>query len=103
NFFGLRQFPPLALLKIGQSFIRAIGSVAQQVHNNEESPSTSLIIVEEYEAPPIVNTSEEQTSLILMNEADELNQEDSVEFDGNTLLTPYDAPNSDEAESSTTA
>ncbi|GJW39559.1 hypothetical protein Tco_0065404 [Tanacetum coccineum] len=37
-----------------------------------------------------------------MNEANELNQEDSAEFDGNTLLTPYDAPNFDEAESSTT-
>ncbi|GJS14133.1 retrovirus-related pol polyprotein from transposon TNT 1-94 [Tanacetum coccineum] len=95
NFFGSRQFPPLALLKIGQSFI--------QVHNNEESPSTSSIIVKEQEAPPIVTTSEEQTSLILINEADELNQEDSIEFDGNTLLTPYDAPNFKEDESSTTA
>ncbi|GJT44397.1 retrovirus-related pol polyprotein from transposon TNT 1-94, partial [Tanacetum coccineum] len=81
----------------------SINSAAQQVHNNEDSPSTSLIIVEEYEAPPIITTFEEQTSLILMNEADELNQEDSAEFDGNTLLTPYDAPNSDEAESSTTS
>ncbi|GJR87478.1 integrase, catalytic region, zinc finger, CCHC-type containing protein [Tanacetum coccineum] len=71
-------------------------------HNNEDSPPTSLIFVEEQEAPPIVTTSEEQISLILMNEADELNQEDSTEFDGNTLLTPYDAPNFAKAESSTT-
>ncbi|GKD35703.1 retrovirus-related pol polyprotein from transposon TNT 1-94 [Tanacetum coccineum] len=56
------------------------------------SPSTSSTIVEEHEAPPIVTTSEEQTSPILMNEVDELNQEDSAEFDGNTLLTPYDTP-----------
>ncbi|GKC06508.1 retrovirus-related pol polyprotein from transposon TNT 1-94, partial [Tanacetum coccineum] len=34
-------------------------------------------------------------------EADELNQEDSAEFDGNTLLTPYDALDFAEAESST--
>ncbi|GJY58362.1 retrovirus-related pol polyprotein from transposon TNT 1-94 [Tanacetum coccineum] len=52
-------------------------------------------------APPIVTTSEEQTSPI--NEADELNQQVFAEFDGNTLLTPYDAPNFIEAESSTTA
>ncbi|GJU64143.1 retrovirus-related pol polyprotein from transposon TNT 1-94 [Tanacetum coccineum] len=32
---------------------------------------------------------------------DELNHEDSAEFDGNTLLTPYDAPDFAEAESST--
>ncbi|GJS18459.1 retrovirus-related pol polyprotein from transposon TNT 1-94 [Tanacetum coccineum] len=81
----------------------SINFAAQQVHNHEDSPSTSSIIVEEHEAPPIVTTSEEQTSPILMNEADELNQEDSAEFDGNTLLTPYDAPNIVEAESSTTA
>ncbi|GJZ23625.1 hypothetical protein Tco_0561084 [Tanacetum coccineum] len=72
------------------------------VHNNEDLPSTSSIIVEEHTVPPIVTTSEEQTSPILMNEAADINQEDYVEFDGNTLLTPYDASNFDEAESSTT-
>ncbi|GKA53065.1 hypothetical protein Tco_0746380 [Tanacetum coccineum] len=71
------------------------------IHNHEDLPSTSLIIVEEHEAPPLVTTSEEQTSPILLNEADELNHEDSAEFDGNTLLTPYDAPDFVEAESST--
>ncbi|GKE17397.1 retrovirus-related pol polyprotein from transposon TNT 1-94 [Tanacetum coccineum] len=81
----------------------SINSAAQQVHNNEDSPSTSSIIVEEQEAHLIVTTSEENTSPILMNEADELNQEDSIEFDGNKLLTPYDAPKFDEAESSTRA
>ncbi|GJS26449.1 retrovirus-related pol polyprotein from transposon TNT 1-94, partial [Tanacetum coccineum] len=38
-----------------------------------------------------------------MNEADEFNQEDSVDFDGNTIFVPYDALNFKEAESSTTA
>ncbi|GJQ89563.1 retrovirus-related pol polyprotein from transposon TNT 1-94 [Tanacetum coccineum] len=42
-----------------------------------------------------------QRTLISLNEADEFNQEDSEEFDGNTLLTPYDAPDFSEAESST--
>ncbi|GJT39979.1 retrovirus-related pol polyprotein from transposon TNT 1-94 [Tanacetum coccineum] len=78
----------------------SINSAAQQVHNHEDSPS---IIVEEHEAPPIVTTSDEQTSLLSINEADEFNQEDSAGFDGNTLLTPYDASNIDESESSTTA
>ncbi|GJX45401.1 hypothetical protein Tco_0262077 [Tanacetum coccineum] len=53
----------------------SINSVAQQVHNHEDSPSTSLIIIEEHEAPPIVTSSEEQTSPISLNEADEFYQE----------------------------
>ncbi|GKA79862.1 retrovirus-related pol polyprotein from transposon TNT 1-94 [Tanacetum coccineum] len=32
----------------------SINSAAQQVHNHEDSPSTSLIAIEEHEAPPIV-------------------------------------------------
>ncbi|GJW23634.1 retrovirus-related pol polyprotein from transposon TNT 1-94 [Tanacetum coccineum] len=78
-----------------------INSAAQQVHNYEESPVTTSIDIEEYEAPPIVTTSEEQTSPISLTEADEFYQEDSAEFDGNTLLTLYDAPDFSEAESST--
>ncbi|GJQ97728.1 hypothetical protein Tco_0008867 [Tanacetum coccineum] len=81
----------------------SIYSTAPQVHNYEDSPSTSSIIVEEHEAPPIVTTSDEQTSPISINEADAFNQEDSAGFDGYTLLTPYDAPNINESESSTTA
>ncbi|GJV12592.1 retrovirus-related pol polyprotein from transposon TNT 1-94 [Tanacetum coccineum] len=34
------------------------------------------------------------------NEADEFNQEDSTDFDGNTVFVPYDALNFEEAESS---
>ncbi|GJU81127.1 retrovirus-related pol polyprotein from transposon TNT 1-94 [Tanacetum coccineum] len=71
----------------------SINSVAQQVHNNEESPLTSSITIEEQEAPPIVSSSEEQTSPILLNNVDEFNQEDSADFDGNTVFVPYDAPN----------
>ncbi|GJS77413.1 integrase, catalytic region, zinc finger, CCHC-type containing protein, partial [Tanacetum coccineum] len=72
----------------------SIKSTAQQVHNNKDSPSTSSIIV---------TSSKEQTSPILINKADELNQEDFTEFDGNTLFTPYDALNFDQVESSTIA
>ncbi|GJX10368.1 retrovirus-related pol polyprotein from transposon TNT 1-94 [Tanacetum coccineum] len=81
----------------------SINSARQQVHNNKESPSTSSIIIEEREAPPIVTTSEEQTSPIFINEADELNQEDYAEFNGNAFLTPYDAQNDNESDSSLTA
>ncbi|GJU58845.1 retrovirus-related pol polyprotein from transposon TNT 1-94 [Tanacetum coccineum] len=80
----------------------SINSAAEQVHNHEVSHSTSSIIVEEHEAPPIVTTSKEQTSSISLNEADEFNQEDSTDFDGNTIFVLYDAPNFEEAESSTT-
>ncbi|GJY97552.1 retrovirus-related pol polyprotein from transposon TNT 1-94 [Tanacetum coccineum] len=78
-----------------------INFATQQVYNYEESPVTTSIDIEEHEAPPIVTTSKEQNSLISLTEADEFYQEDSVEFDGNTLLTPYDGPNFYAVESST--
>ncbi|GJV28125.1 retrovirus-related pol polyprotein from transposon TNT 1-94 [Tanacetum coccineum] len=81
----------------------SINFTAQQIHNHEDSHSTSSIIVEEPEAPPIVTTSEEQTFPISLNKADEFNQEDSTDFDDNTVFVSYDAPNFEEAESSTTA
>ncbi|GJS48720.1 retrovirus-related pol polyprotein from transposon TNT 1-94 [Tanacetum coccineum] len=74
-----------------------------QVHNHEDSPSTFSIIIEDHEVPPIVTTTDGQASPISMNEAGELNQEDSADFDGNTVFVPYDALNFEEAESSTTA
>ncbi|GJX42292.1 retrovirus-related pol polyprotein from transposon TNT 1-94 [Tanacetum coccineum] len=76
-----------------RSSASSINSAAQQVHNHEDSPSTSLIIIEEHETPPIVTTSKEQTSPISLTEADELNQEDSTDFNGNTIFVTYDAPN----------
>ncbi|GJX10378.1 retrovirus-related pol polyprotein from transposon TNT 1-94 [Tanacetum coccineum] len=80
-----------------------INFTAQQVHYNEDSPLTSSNVVKENEAPPIVTTSKEQNSLIPLNEADECNQEDSENFDGNTVFVPYNVPNFEEVESSTTA
>ncbi|GKF79018.1 hypothetical protein Tco_0234586 [Tanacetum coccineum] len=62
----------------------SINSAAQQVHNHKDSPSTSSIKVKEHKAPPIVTTSDEQTSPISINEADELNQKDSKEADSST-------------------
>ncbi|GKB20613.1 retrovirus-related pol polyprotein from transposon TNT 1-94 [Tanacetum coccineum] len=80
-----------------------INSAAQPTQIHEDSPSTSSIIVDEHEAPPIVTTSDEQTSLISLTEADEFNQEDSADFDGNSQFVPYNPPSHEEIESSTTA
>ncbi|GKF39192.1 hypothetical protein Tco_0119253, partial [Tanacetum coccineum] len=61
-----------------------INSTAQPTHDQEDSPFTSSIIVDTHEAPPVVTTSDEQTSLISLQESDEFNQEDFANFDGNT-------------------
>ncbi|GJS71619.1 retrovirus-related pol polyprotein from transposon TNT 1-94 [Tanacetum coccineum] len=61
-----------------------INSAAQPTQNHEDSPSTSSIIIDEHEAPPIVTTSNEQTYPISLTEADEFNQEDFANSDGNS-------------------
>ncbi|GKB03342.1 copia protein [Tanacetum coccineum] len=80
-----------------------INSAAQPTQIHEDSPSTSSIIVDEHEAPPIVTTSDEQTSPISLTEADDFNQEDSADFDGNSQFVSYNPPSHEEIESSTTA
>ncbi|GJV51859.1 putative ribonuclease H-like domain-containing protein [Tanacetum coccineum] len=80
-----------------------INSAAQPTQIHEDSPFTSSIIVDEHEAPPIVTTSDEQTSPISLTEADEFNQEDSAHSDGNSQFVSYNPPSSEEIESSTTA
>ncbi|GKC37370.1 hypothetical protein Tco_1049754, partial [Tanacetum coccineum] len=69
---------------------------------HEDSPSTSSIIVDPHEAPPVVTTSDEQTSPISLTEADEFNQENTAGFDGNAQFIPYNPPSREEIESSTT-
>ncbi|GJS70605.1 retrovirus-related pol polyprotein from transposon TNT 1-94 [Tanacetum coccineum] len=69
-----------------------INSAAQPTQIHEDSPSTSSIIVDEHEAPPIVTTFDEQTSPISLTEADEFNQEDSADFDGNSQFVSYNPP-----------
>ncbi|GKE96357.1 hypothetical protein Tco_1581212, partial [Tanacetum coccineum] len=65
------------------------------------SPSTSSIIVENHEAPPIETTSDEQTSPISLTDADEFNQEASADFNGNLDFVPYNTSSHEEIESST--
>ncbi|GJX40285.1 retrovirus-related pol polyprotein from transposon TNT 1-94 [Tanacetum coccineum] len=62
----------------------------------------SLSLLTHKEALLVVTTSDEQTSLIFLQESDEFNQEDSADFDGNTQFVPYDSLNHEEIESSTT-
>ncbi|GJT10778.1 retrovirus-related pol polyprotein from transposon TNT 1-94 [Tanacetum coccineum] len=80
-----------------------IYSAAQPTQVHEDSPSTSSIIVDTHEAPPVVTTSDEQTSPISLTEADEFDQEDTADFDGNAQFVPYNPPSHEEIESSTTA
>ncbi|GKC54259.1 retrovirus-related pol polyprotein from transposon TNT 1-94 [Tanacetum coccineum] len=86
---------------IGKFSDTTINFAAQLTHDQEDLPFTSSIIVDTYEAPPVVTTSDEQTSPISLQESDEFNQEDSVDFDGNTQFVPYDSLNHKEIESST--
>nr|GFC42820.1 hypothetical protein [Tanacetum cinerariifolium] len=69
-----------------KSFETPINFAAQPTQLHEDSPSTSLIGVKEHEAPPIETTSEEQTSLISLPDADELHQEDSVDFNDHSWI-----------------
>ncbi|GKC02372.1 retrovirus-related pol polyprotein from transposon TNT 1-94 [Tanacetum coccineum] len=84
-----------------RSFDTPINSAAQPTQFHKDSPSTSSIIVDEHEAPPIETTSDEQTSLISLTDADEFNQEDSIDFNGNMDFVPYNTSSHEEIESST--
>ncbi|GJT28876.1 retrovirus-related pol polyprotein from transposon TNT 1-94 [Tanacetum coccineum] len=57
-----------------------IYSATQPTQVHEDSPSTSSIIVDTHEAPPVVTTSDKQTSPISLTEADEFDQEDIYRF-----------------------
>ncbi|GJT08655.1 retrovirus-related pol polyprotein from transposon TNT 1-94 [Tanacetum coccineum] len=86
-----------------RSFDTPINFAAQPTQFHEDSSSTSLIIVEEHETPPIETASNEQTSLISLTNSDDVNQEDSTDFNGNLDFVPYNASSHEEIESSTAA
>ncbi|GKB58261.1 hypothetical protein Tco_0914447 [Tanacetum coccineum] len=77
-------------------------SAATDTHNNEDTPSSSSIIVNDNEAPQIVSISEEPMNPVLDVIADESNQEDTTELDGNSFINPFCSPMLEEAESSLT-
>ncbi|GJY03058.1 retrovirus-related pol polyprotein from transposon TNT 1-94 [Tanacetum coccineum] len=75
--------------------------------DNENTSSSSSIIVEKDEAPQIVSSSAEQVtnepnSPVLNENTDELIQEDDAEFDGNVFFNAPHTPMFEEAESSST-
>ncbi|GKG23430.1 hypothetical protein Tco_0391466, partial [Tanacetum coccineum] len=86
-----------------RSFDTPINSAAQPTQFHEDSSSTSPIIVEEHEAPPIETTSDEQTSPISLTNADEFNPEDSADFNGNLDFVPYNTSSHEEIKSSMAA
>ncbi|GKA35662.1 hypothetical protein Tco_0722153 [Tanacetum coccineum] len=86
-----------------RSFDTPINSTTQPTQFHKDSPSTSSIIVDEHEAPPIETTSDKKTSLISLTNADEVNQEASADFNGNMDFVPYNASSHEEIESSTAA
>ncbi|GKD20608.1 retrovirus-related pol polyprotein from transposon TNT 1-94 [Tanacetum coccineum] len=74
---------------------------------NEDTPSSSLIVVEENEDSQIVTSSEgpvsnEPTTLVSNVNADESIQEDVSSFDRNNFYNPFHTPVFEEAESSST-
>ncbi|GKA26908.1 integrase, catalytic region, zinc finger, CCHC-type containing protein [Tanacetum coccineum] len=77
-------------------------SAAPTSLNNEDTPSSSTIIIDENEAPPLVSTSKEQTTSISNDVANESIQEDFAELDGNTFITSFCPLVIEEAESSST-
>ncbi|GJV22774.1 copia protein [Tanacetum coccineum] len=80
-----------------------MNSAAQPTQFHEDSPSTSSIIVEDHEAPPIETTSDEQTSSLFLKKADEFIQEDSTAFNGSLEFESYNHPCDEEIKSSTAA
>ncbi|GKA38607.1 retrovirus-related pol polyprotein from transposon TNT 1-94 [Tanacetum coccineum] len=95
------RLPEFLWAEAKRSFDTPINSAAQSTQFHEDLPSTSSIIVENHKAPPIETTSDEQTSLVSLTDADEFNQEDSIDFNGNMDFVPYNTSSHEEIESST--
>ncbi|GKE25544.1 hypothetical protein Tco_1440928 [Tanacetum coccineum] len=73
--------------------------------DNEYTPSSSSINIEDHEAPQIVSSSEElitqePTTLVFDNHFDEQIQEDVAELNENTFINPFVTPEFEEADSS---
>ncbi|GJT18771.1 retrotransposon protein, putative, unclassified [Tanacetum coccineum] len=75
-------------------------SAAYDTPNNEDTSSSTKIIVDEDEALRIVSTSTEQTPSQSNDLVDRPHQEKNAELERNTFSNPFCTPISDEAESS---
>ncbi|GKD70074.1 retrovirus-related pol polyprotein from transposon TNT 1-94, partial [Tanacetum coccineum] len=65
--------------------------------DNEDTPLSSSIIVEDHDAPQIVSSSKEPianetTNSVFDNYSNEQVQEDVIELDGNTFINPFATP-----------
>ncbi|GJT57876.1 retrovirus-related pol polyprotein from transposon TNT 1-94 [Tanacetum coccineum] len=88
-------------------YVEGLDNSAANTLDNENTFSSSSIVVEDDEAPQIVPSLTEQVvtepnSLVLNEYADELVQEDVAKFDGNVFYNPPQTPMFEEAESSST-
>nr|GEZ87866.1 hypothetical protein [Tanacetum cinerariifolium] len=78
---------------------------AANILDNEDTPSSSSIIVEDHDAPQLVSSSEEPIvnepiTLVFDNHSDEQVQEDVAELDRNTFINLFGTPAFEESESS---
>ncbi|GJZ29602.1 retrovirus-related pol polyprotein from transposon TNT 1-94, partial [Tanacetum coccineum] len=80
----------------------SINSTAQTTLNNEDTPSSSSVIVKDNETHPLVSSSEEQISPILKVVIVKSVHEDSADINENTFITPYNYPMFEEAGSFST-
>ncbi|GJS68228.1 hypothetical protein Tco_0682793 [Tanacetum coccineum] len=70
--------------------------------DNEDTPSSSSIIIEDHDAPQRVSSLEqpianEPTTPVFDNNSDEQIQKDVAELDGNTFMNPFTTPEFEEA------
>ncbi|GKC05361.1 hypothetical protein Tco_0996971, partial [Tanacetum coccineum] len=116
DFFGLKLLLLLALLRIALLYIQEYyATITPEVSNhsatntldNEDTPSSSSIVIKEDEAPQIVTSSEEPianeaTTPVSTENANEQVQEDVAAFERNEFYNPFHIPVFEEAESSST-
>ncbi|GKB82795.1 retrovirus-related pol polyprotein from transposon TNT 1-94 [Tanacetum coccineum] len=81
----------------------SINSAVQTTVNNKDIHSSSSIIVEDNEAPPLVFSSVEQISPISADITIKSIQHDSADLNENTLITLYNSSMFEEAETSSIA
>ncbi|GKB29416.1 retrovirus-related pol polyprotein from transposon TNT 1-94 [Tanacetum coccineum] len=100
-------FGPLYEEYYAMSPLEVLDNSLANTLDNEDTSSSSLIVVEEDKAPQIVSSSAKQVTNepntpVLNDNANELVQEDVAELDGNVFYNPPQTPVFEEAKSSST-
>ncbi|GJR09040.1 hypothetical protein Tco_0791692 [Tanacetum coccineum] len=104
---GLDHVNPVIRLPLKHGISRrnlevSTNSAAPNTLNNEDTPSSSTIIIDDNEAPKIVSTSEEPTSPISNDLSDESVQEHNAKLEEDTFINPFCSPIWEEDETSLT-